>query len=449
MANIYGYTSLTLTSGDTQSSDDASVNLDTTLDKQIIQNGIEIAIQAKEDLDLGLYEISGSSEPRNARITKMLNNVGAKRIFTPWHAAAVTTWFKEAANVPTPPVPDSATADGWMKWAKSTNRWSKTPIVGAAVVYGTVNPIDNSETAVNIGVVSFISEENNLLVTEVDIVTLQGAPSFQLAQKIANPEYVLGFVLPCNNPPKARKFDPKKDLKGIVTDQNQTGIHYFDNQIVFQQYKAPWSNVRYGPVLPQEKRANLADNLSIAVNSFNLTDIKKYTDEINKLVSPDYTTVSASGCGLCVLASILRLITGNEKINPGYLAVLYGEAKRYVSTELTKEDRNKGTDPKYYKTIAEQFNCSIANVTSKEQAINVFQRSGYLIVVGRDEQKQYSHISPFGSGGHYFYLRKYDSEIDAFYIGNSTLFGCTQPYTWDQLKKYGMTAAYSIIPNAT
>jgi hypothetical protein len=51
-----------------------------------------------------------------------------------WCGAAAGAWWLDAGyDVPVA----YASCDAWMAWAKRTGRWSKTPIPGAAVLYGT------------------------------------------------------------------------------------------------------------------------------------------------------------------------------------------------------------------------------------------------------------------------------------------------------------------------
>jgi len=73
-----------------------------------------------------------------------------------WCAGAVTTWWKEA-GLPIPP--GSASCKNWSKWARSNGYFSKTPKVGAAVLYGGLG----SEN--HIGIVASVSPDGKSITT--------------------------------------------------------------------------------------------------------------------------------------------------------------------------------------------------------------------------------------------------------------------------------------------
>jgi hypothetical protein len=93
---------------------------------------LSAAIARRAHADIGLYELSTNSSPR---IDEYLRAVGSP-LKSAWCAASAAAWFRES-GAETPPK-DAGSCDAWMAWAKETRRWSSAPVVGAAVLYGSV-----------------------------------------------------------------------------------------------------------------------------------------------------------------------------------------------------------------------------------------------------------------------------------------------------------------------
>jgi hypothetical protein len=127
----------------------------------------------------------GKPENWGQRVSEMLKGVGFK---TPayWCAAAVASWYRSAGAKS----PNSASCDVWMAWAKRNGLFSRTPVVGAAVLYG------SSADAHHIGIVESIINNK--------IRTIEGNTSgggfnrngVGVFRKTANINKVVGFVLP-------------------------------------------------------------------------------------------------------------------------------------------------------------------------------------------------------------------------------------------------------------
>lgn len=166
-------------------------------------SGIKVVAAAKRDI--GILE-AGTPPGKNyggfpggvikaapGRIDKMVGNAGldnqakVKSSGQGWYwcAGAVTTWWKEA-GLKTPP--GAASCDSWVTWAKKNGYWSKTPKIGAAVLYG------SASDAHHIGIVSGVVKGR--------IITIEGNTSgggfnrngCGVFQK--TPKNYLGFVLP-------------------------------------------------------------------------------------------------------------------------------------------------------------------------------------------------------------------------------------------------------------
>jgi hypothetical protein len=165
-----------------------SVNADKTinLDSKSVSKGIN-AVKA------AIKDIGQTETPLNSnyggRVTEMLHNAG---IYRPafWCASALTTWWK-AAGLSVPPSP--ASCQNWVNWAKQNNRWSSTPVVGAAAVY-----LDSSKKiAHHIGIVAEIRNDGR-------IVTIEGntsGPGFSrngigVFKKQPRLSAIGGFIIP-------------------------------------------------------------------------------------------------------------------------------------------------------------------------------------------------------------------------------------------------------------
>lgn len=134
-----------------------ATNADNTinLDSKAIGKGIDAVKYAINDI--GKMETPPKSN-YGGRVTEMLANCGIKGPAF-WCAAAVTTWWKSAGmSVP----PGSAACQSWVNWAKANNRWSSTPVVGAAALY-----FDSSGThAHHIGMVAEIRSDGRIVTIE-------------------------------------------------------------------------------------------------------------------------------------------------------------------------------------------------------------------------------------------------------------------------------------------
>jgi hypothetical protein len=140
--------------------------------------------------DLGVLENPlPPNKPENSgtRVLEMLGNTGIKGPAY-WCAAAVTTWYK-AAGAKYPPS-GAASCDVWMNWAKKNGLFSKTPVVGAAMLYGT--PSDSH----HIGIVETV---NGGKITTIEGNTSGGGfnrNGVGVFRKTPNPTRAVGFVLP-------------------------------------------------------------------------------------------------------------------------------------------------------------------------------------------------------------------------------------------------------------
>jgi hypothetical protein len=105
--------------------------------------------------DIGKMEVPPKSN-YGGRVTEMLKNTGINGPAY-WCAAAVTTWWKDA-GMSTPP--GSASCDNWVTWAKKNNRWSSTPVIGAAALYF------KGTDAHHIGLVAAITDNGRIVTIE-------------------------------------------------------------------------------------------------------------------------------------------------------------------------------------------------------------------------------------------------------------------------------------------
>jgi hypothetical protein len=165
--------------------------------------GIKAVASAKRDI--GILEFGsppgknyggfpgGVQKPAPGRIDAMMTNAGLNNQAKVkssgegwyWCAGAVSTWWKEA-GIKLPP--GSASCQNWVVWAKKNGYWSKTPKVGAAILYG------SESHAHHIGLVSGVVNGK--------VITIEGNTSggrfnrngVGVFQK--TPKKYLGFVLP-------------------------------------------------------------------------------------------------------------------------------------------------------------------------------------------------------------------------------------------------------------
>lgn len=365
-----------------------------TVSDAVIDTGIKVATIANKDVN-DLVRETPSGSLSGPRVDTMLATVKCRPGKAPWHAAAVTTWFTEA-GVPVP-TEGASTAAGWLKWAKDTNRFIANPIVGAAAIYGTTEK--EVVTAHHLGcVVQILDGDNAHNVICAEVVDTQ----LQLVQ--SNVSAILGFVLPAADPPARPKLPVSAagapsygPIKGLTPQEQSSGIHFFDGQLVFRQNKAPnWSKIIYGP-------------------------------------DPSYTDVQDGGCGICALASVVRNLTGNASINPGEFAKTHG--KYHV--------KNVGSSWSLMTEVPSLYKCKGTAIGKvKQKAIDTLLKGGYVTSVG-------SGKTPYSGGGHFIFLRRYDKAADVFYVGNSWYQGKsaasnTTPFTWEQLIAAGMKNSWSI-----
>lgn len=164
-------------------SDDEQPNKD-----ELLNIGLKIIKFAKRDIGTTENPLPpGKPENSGTRVLQMLRTAGINGPAY-WCAAAVTAWYKSAGAKY--PLNGSASCDIWMRWAKQNNLFSKTPVIGAAVLYG------SSSDAHHIGIVESINGDR--------ITTIEGNTSgagfnrngVGVFRKSANIKKVVGFVLP-------------------------------------------------------------------------------------------------------------------------------------------------------------------------------------------------------------------------------------------------------------
>ena len=155
------------------------------LDSKAIGKGVNAVKAAIKDI--GQMENPVKSN-FGGRVTEMLKNTN---ISGPafWCAAAVTTWWK-AAGMSVPP--GSASCQNWMNWAKQNNRWSATPVIGAAAIYTT-----KGGHAHHIGLVAEVTNNGRIVTIEGNTTgggfNRDGVGVFKKNPKLTS---IAGFVLP-------------------------------------------------------------------------------------------------------------------------------------------------------------------------------------------------------------------------------------------------------------
>jgi len=160
-------------------------------------------------IDVNVAETTPGSRT-GPRIDVYLQNINCRPTLGDWGNGAVATWYKEA-GLPLPPA-DSSSANGWYVWAKKTNRWIATPVVGAVAVYGVKNPAGSAEpyNAHHLGLVIQIVEGENAVITceNVDGV---------ISQAQTRIDAILGFIIPSKSDiekPKLDYTEPADSSKG-------------------------------------------------------------------------------------------------------------------------------------------------------------------------------------------------------------------------------------------
>jgi|688.fasta_scaffold53648_5 hypothetical protein len=150
-----------------QSGEAAAVPYTDTPPPQIDPSVTELCkkIIAYAQKDIGVTEQPPNSNS-GPRVNQMLSGTGLGP-GNYWCAAAVTSWYK-AAGADTPPS-GLASCDVWMRWAQQKGLFSKVPVPGAAVLYGTL------ADAHHIGIVE--SVDTNTYPARGSVVTIEGNTS--------------------------------------------------------------------------------------------------------------------------------------------------------------------------------------------------------------------------------------------------------------------------------
>jgi hypothetical protein len=156
--------------------------------EELLNIGLKIVKFAKKDIGT-LENPLPPNKPENsgARVLEMLKNTGINGPAY-WCAAAVTTWYKAAGAKY--PKPGSASCDVWMNWGKKNKLFSTTPVVGAAILYG------SSTDAHHIGIVEKIE---NGIITTIEGNTSGGGfnrNGVGVFRKTPNKKTIVGYVLP-------------------------------------------------------------------------------------------------------------------------------------------------------------------------------------------------------------------------------------------------------------
>lgn len=156
--------------------------------EELLNIGLKIVKFAKRDIGTTESPLP-PNKPENsgARVLEMLRNTGINGPAY-WCAAAVTTWYKAAGA--RYPKPGGASCDVWKTWAKKNNLFSTTPVVGAAILYG------SSSDAHHIGIVEKIE---NGIITTIEGNTSGGGfnrNGVGVFRKTPNKKGIIGYVLP-------------------------------------------------------------------------------------------------------------------------------------------------------------------------------------------------------------------------------------------------------------
>jgi hypothetical protein len=156
--------------------------------EELLNIGLKIVKFAKRDIGT-LESPLPPNKPENsgARVLEMLKNTGINGPAY-WCAAAVTTWYKAAGAKY--PKPGSASCDVWMNWGKKNKLFSTSPVIGAAILYG------SSSDAHHIGIVEKIE---NGIITTIEGNTSGGGfnrNGVGVFRKTPNKKTIVGYVLP-------------------------------------------------------------------------------------------------------------------------------------------------------------------------------------------------------------------------------------------------------------
>lgn len=186
--------------GDSNKNTDEEVMLIQSVTTQSKQKGLEAAAKALADIGVTDDPIGSNTGPR---VDVYLQSIGCRPKMSSWGNGCIATWLKEV-GLPIPPT-KSSTANGWYEWAKSTNRWCQTPIIGSVAVYG-VKDNNGNYNCHHLGLVIQIIDSTRIL-------TVEGNINSAVVQSEVNVTSVLGFILPSAEdlPAPTVSFDEEED----------------------------------------------------------------------------------------------------------------------------------------------------------------------------------------------------------------------------------------------
>jgi len=429
--------------------------------KTIIEKGADVATNAMKDFNKNLSTINNAADLKpNPRITEMLRNVNiipaidfTKTLATnrnfnsyfPWHAACIATWYKEAGLVI--PTTGANTAQGWVKYFTGKQQTATTPIIGAVIVYGTT---EANKAAHHLGLVVKIK---NGVITSLEV--RQTFIAFALQLVVVNPKQVIEYILPKKTPATVAK-----DAVEATALAKLTGEFYYPDpndaakqHIVYNQYskstgarKAPWSLHCYGPLktgvsaIPWDAGAKGKSIDSAAMvkarKAFNLTrrTVPDTGIAINDTVPKrNFSDLADSGCGVHAAAAVFRMLTGDEKYTPGYLAQIGGN---FHSVNVGTDGTNAFSNAQ--NSLVTQCECKVKIINSDDEtSAAAHMRAGGFIIAGGGGPSKNGTV-PFSGSGHFIYFRaviENKGKKNTWFVGNSfPVENSDQPYTWDQLK---------------
>ena len=374
--------------------------------------------------------------------------------FFPWHAACVATWWKEA-GIPIPTA-GAMSAPGWIKFFAGKKQEGLTPIIGCVVIHGTT---EKKREATNIGLVIKLTPDGQ--VTAMEVVTKKtGAIYISIAQPvIINPSSVVAYVYP--QPIDVSQLVAIETARETAIEKYTGEIYFTDpnnktkQHLVYIQrgdknttggFTAPWALHCYGPL---KKGASAIDwddgakgksidsaEMKKACKAFNLTRLTvpesgKAINDPGDAPAGNYSDLGNSGCGLHAGAAVFRMLTGNDSINPGYLAQIGGNfhTANVGSAHAAFYDADSPQNTLTFKCGCTSFTISTGD---EVKAKNHMLAGGFIIAVGKG-------APPFSTGGHFIYFRAVvvnTGKPNTWYVGNSygPLPTSTMQYTWAELK---------------
>lgn len=90
------------------------------------------AIARRAHVDIGILETTGYN--RGTRIDEY-NEAAGSPLGSSYCATSVSAWYRES-GADTPGKYKEGSCDEWLRWAKREGLWHRTPIIGAAALYG-------------------------------------------------------------------------------------------------------------------------------------------------------------------------------------------------------------------------------------------------------------------------------------------------------------------------